>query len=107
MASIAFSLIKKRTWPQSFGKQLYYQPVDDREALDALRQGIVEIVCDKMGIDVPNDISDFLNNFGDHVSIDNLNDVRLHYRTMGAQEWFRQPTTLLAVPNWPYSLVMN
>lgn len=66
------------------------RPVDDREALDALRQGMVEIVCDKMGINVPVDVGDFLNNFADHVSIDNLNDVRLHtYRTMNAQEWFR------------------
>ena len=73
------------------------------EALDA-RKGS-RIVCDKMGIDVPNDISDF-NNFGDHVSVDNLNDVRLHtYRTMNAR--MVSPNSRYCRPNWLPSRVMN
>lgn len=83
------------------------RPVDDKEGLDALRLGIVEIACEHLGIDVPNDIDHFLNNFQDHVSIENLNDLRLNtYRKMNAKEWFR-PTYYAAGKSKLAALVGN
>ena len=48
------------------------RPVDDLQGLASLRQGIVEIVCKHLSIDVPTDLDDFLNNFANYISIENL-----------------------------------
>jgi sporadic carbohydrate cluster 2OG-Fe(II) oxygenase len=65
-------------------------PVDDRGALDELRQFIVQLVCGHLQIQLPNDVDDFLNHIERVVPIDKLNDLRLNtYRKMNAASWFR------------------
>lgn len=64
--------------------------VDDREALDAMRDHIVGIVCDKLNCERPNDPETFLNTIHERLPVADLNDVRLHtYRTMNDAPWFR------------------
>ena len=66
------------------------RPVDDQDGLNSLRQGIVEIVCQHIGMDVPKDIDDFLNNFASYISTEELNELRLAtYRKMNSEDWFR------------------
>lgn len=66
------------------------KPVDDRAALDDLRQHIVGLVCDHMKIPVPNDVDDFLNHIERIIPVEKLNEVRLNtYRKMNATPWFR------------------
>lgn len=76
------------------------KPVADLEVLNSLRQGIVEIVCKHLGIDVPKDLDDFLNSFADYISIEKLNELRLAtYRTMNAEDWFRPTYYAIAKPH--------
>jgi sporadic carbohydrate cluster 2OG-Fe(II) oxygenase len=66
------------------------KPVDDRAALDGLRQHIVELVCEHMKIALPSDIDGFLNHIERILPVEKLNDLRLNtYRRMNATSWFR------------------
>jgi sporadic carbohydrate cluster 2OG-Fe(II) oxygenase len=66
------------------------KPVDDRGALDDLRDHIVRLVCEHLKIALPNDPDDFLNHIERIVPIEKLNDLRLNtYRKMNATPWFR------------------
>ena len=66
------------------------KPVDDRGALDDLRQHIVDLACDHMKISFPNDVDDFLNHIERVIPIEKLNELRLNtYRKMNATPWFR------------------
>lgn len=66
------------------------RPVDDRAALDALRDHVVQLVCEHLKIATPNDLEDFLNHTERMVTVEKLNDLRLNvYRKMNATAWFR------------------
>lgn len=81
--------------------------VDDREALDAIRDHVVAIVAEKLGCEIPDDPGTFLNSVHEILPVDDLNDVRLHtYRTMNEAEWFR-PTYFKLARNTLRSLVGN
>ncbi|MGA2129648.1 MAG: sporadic carbohydrate cluster 2OG-Fe(II) oxygenase [Xanthobacteraceae bacterium] len=66
------------------------KPVDDRGALDGLRDHVVQLVCDHLRIAPPDDPEDFLNHIERVVAVDKLNELRLNtYRKMNATPWFR------------------
>ncbi len=73
------------------------RPVDDRPALDELRDRVVQVACDHLGLPFPDDVSDFLNHFERLVPVEKLNDLRLNtYRKMNAVPWFRPTYFALA-----------
>ena len=64
------------------------RPVDDREALDALRREVTGLVAAQLGQDMPNDPDAFLNNIHRHVAVPALNPLRLAvYRAMNGKPW--------------------
>jgi sporadic carbohydrate cluster 2OG-Fe(II) oxygenase len=66
------------------------RPVEDRLALDELRRHVAQIVCDQLKIQLPSDITEFLNHIERVLPIEKLNEVRLNtYRKMNATPWFR------------------
>jgi sporadic carbohydrate cluster 2OG-Fe(II) oxygenase len=82
---------RERALAEEFGRNGYViRPVDDRDALDELRENIVRIVCDKAKLPFPADVNHFLNTVHRVLPVEKLNEVRLHtYRTMNAAPWFR------------------
>jgi sporadic carbohydrate cluster 2OG-Fe(II) oxygenase len=87
----SFFLPKEEAFSREFLEHGYViRPVDDREALDTLRQEIVRLVCAHLGRDLPNDVDEFLNDAHKIVPMPRLNDLRLSiYRSMNALSWFR------------------
>jgi len=66
------------------------QDVDNMDALLALRRAVVEIACEHLGLDMPDDEADFLNQIHEKVTVAKLNDFRLAiYNGMNAHDWFR------------------
>jgi sporadic carbohydrate cluster 2OG-Fe(II) oxygenase len=73
------------------------RPVDDRAALDDLRQHMAKTVCEELKVDLPSDVEDFLNHIERVVPVEKLNEVRLKtYRKMNAAPWFRPTYFALA-----------
>lgn len=65
-------------------------PAEDRDALDRIRRCAAEFAAEALGIDLPEDIADFLNGFHQHVPIDKLNAVRLAaIEGLNKQPWLR------------------
>lgn len=66
------------------------RPVDDRDALDRMREEIVRMACGFLDVPFPKDLSEFLNHFEKICPVSKLNEVRLGtYRKMNAEPWFR------------------
>lgn len=66
------------------------EPVEDRAALDRMRDFIAELAARHLGIALPSDRNNFLNRIGDHVSPAKLNDLRLAViNGVNAEPWFR------------------
>jgi sporadic carbohydrate cluster 2OG-Fe(II) oxygenase len=83
------------------------RPVEDRDALDAMRGEIVALVCDHLKLVRPNDPQDFLDHIERVVQPAKLNDLRLAvYRAMNARKWFR-PTYFALARNLIEALVGN
>lgn len=64
--------------------------VADRGLLDRMRHQIVELVCDHLNIDRPDDDSRFLDHIHERVAVEDLNDMRFGtYQRMNAIDWWR------------------
>lgn len=89
--STSFLTIEEQALADEFlTRGFVIRPVDDLTALGEFRHRIVEMVCGHLGIALPPDEGEFLNNFHNNISIDALNDLRLSvYRLMNAAPWFR------------------
>jgi sporadic carbohydrate cluster 2OG-Fe(II) oxygenase len=89
---------KDRALAEEFMARGYViRPVDDREALDEMRDEIVRMVCAHLKLDPPNDPQDFLDHIERVVAPARLNDLRLAvYRAMNAKPWFRPTYFALA-----------
>ena len=53
------------------------QPAENQEGLDRLRQSLVKSICEHLGLNPPPDETHFLDNIHQHISSENLNEVRL------------------------------
>jgi sporadic carbohydrate cluster 2OG-Fe(II) oxygenase len=66
-------------------------PVEDRAALDRMRDHIAALAARFLGIAPPKDPQSFLNCIGDHVQAAKLNDLRLAViNGANAEPWFRE-----------------
>jgi len=76
---------------RTFLKQGYIKrPVDNREALEAMRHEMVRYACEHLGIEQPNDDEAFLNDLHKIVPIDKINPLRLHvFNSLNANAWCR------------------
>jgi sporadic carbohydrate cluster 2OG-Fe(II) oxygenase len=94
----SFVTAEEQSLADDFAKLGYVvRPVDDRPALDELRRQVAQLVCDHLGMQLPNDIGDFLNHIERIVPISKLNELRLNtYRKMNAASWFRPTYFALA-----------
>ncbi len=83
------------------------QPVDNTEALEAIRNRTAELAADAIGVDTPNDTGAFLNGFHEMVEVDDLNRVRLAViEGLNAEPWLRAAYFTLA-RNAIFSVVGN
>jgi len=65
-------------------------PAENLDALERIRRCAAELAASAIGEELPNDISNFLNNFHERVSIDELNTVRLKViEGLNKQSWLR------------------
>jgi len=65
-------------------------PVDDRQALDRIRDTTAALAAQFLKMSPPSDSGKFLNDIGQHVTIDRLNALRLHvFNQLNTQSWFR------------------
>lgn len=68
----------------------HIQEVENTDALNAIRDLVVQSACDHLGIDVPRDPEDFLNTIHERVSVQDLNTFRLAViRSVTDSAWFR------------------
>ena len=66
------------------------QSAENGDALEAIRNRAAELAAEALGIDAPNDTGAFLNGFHEHVSVDELNRVRLAViEGLNAEPWIR------------------
>ncbi len=67
------------------------EEVEDRAALDRMRDHIAALAARHLGIRLPPDRNHFLNRIGDHVAPARLNDLRLAViNGANAEPWFRE-----------------
>ena len=65
--------------------------VEDRAALDRMRDHIASLAARHLGVAVPDNPQSFLNRIGDHVGAAKLNDLRLAViNGANAEPWFRE-----------------
>jgi len=82
-------------------------PAENKDALNSIRQCVAEYAANAIDVDVPNDIDGFLNRFHEHVSLDELNTVRLKViEGLNSQAWVRAAYFQLA-RQAIYSIVGN
>jgi len=66
------------------------RPVDNLPALDALRNGVVKIICNHLGISMPGDDKKFLDTIHKEVAVEKLNDMRINvFSKMNSLSWFK------------------
>jgi sporadic carbohydrate cluster 2OG-Fe(II) oxygenase len=83
------------------------RPSNDMDALLAIRENIVSIACELLGIGAPKDTGDFLNNIHRLVSVERLNEFRFTvFQRMSIFPWFRPSYFALGRP-YLESLVGN
>ncbi len=72
------------------GQGYVIREVADRDALDACRAAIVELLAEALGEDLPDDPAAFLNQVHERIPVTELNEIRLAiYRGMNALPWLR------------------
>jgi len=72
-------------------------PVENMDALQAIRYSVAEIAAEAIDVALPQDIDDFLNGFHTQVTVDQLNNVRLAViNGMNDKPWLRAAYFLLA-----------
>lgn len=83
---------------RSFLKQGYViGPVEDRAALDRIRDRLAELAAVYLGEPVPTDAGAYLDGIHDRVSVERLNDLRLTViRGINAEPWLRPTYFALA-----------
>ncbi|WNK00321.1 hypothetical protein L2D14_02580 [Thalassospiraceae bacterium LMO-JJ14] len=83
------------------------QPVEDMQALNAIRACAAEHAAVALGRGIPEDIDAFLNGFHEYISVDELNGVRLSViEALNRQTWLR-PAYFALARNAIYSIVGN
>lgn len=71
--------------------------VENKPALEKMQGLLGELAASKLGFDKPKDTTEFLNNIHQHVSVDKLNEFRLHVIDgMNKAPWFREAYYSLA-----------
>jgi sporadic carbohydrate cluster 2OG-Fe(II) oxygenase len=72
-------------------------PVEDRAALDAIRETVARAAADWLGVPLPADLAAFLNTAHERITIDRLNDCRLRViSSMNNEPWLRPAYAALA-----------
>jgi len=87
----SFISIEEKQLNEEFLEQGYViRSVDQPEALHALRHRIIEMTCEHLQFEIPDDDESFLNNIHQRVPVSKLNALRLFiYNRMNAESWFR------------------
>ena len=87
----SFISIEEQQLNEEFLEQGYViRSVDQPEALDELRHRIVEVACEHLQIEIPDDDDLFLNTLHQQVPVPKLNALRLFiYNRMNTEPWFR------------------
>src|SRR5262245_39269805 len=71
--------------------------VEDRAALEAIRETVARAAADWLGIPLPADLAGFLNAAHERIPVDRLNDCRLHViNRMNGEPWLRPAYAALA-----------
>lgn len=71
--------------------------VEDRAALDAIRETVARAAAAWLGVPLPVDLEGFLNTAHERIAVDRLNDCRLHViGAMAAEPWLRPAYLALA-----------
>lgn len=66
------------------------RPAEDRAALERIQRFVADTAAARLGLDSPNDPTDFLDTIHERVRVEDLNDFRLAvFRTMNDQDWLR------------------
>ena len=65
-------------------------PADDRPGLDNIQRRAAELAAEHLNLPAPNDPQNFLDRIHSHVSVDNLNALRMHViGALNAEPWLR------------------
>jgi len=81
--------------------------VEDKGALERIQAHIVDSAESALNCPMPDDAQTFLNTIHERVTVEKLNDFRLHvYRTMNEQSWLR-PAYYALVSNAVHTLIGN
>lgn len=65
-------------------------PVEDPVGLDRIRNLVARLAAEQLGRPTPQDAGEFLDNFHEHLSIDDLNTLRVSvFEDMNTADWFR------------------
>ena len=71
--------------------------VEDRAALDAIRETVARAAAGWLGVDLPADLAAFLDTAHERIAVDRLNDCRLHViGAMNGEPWLRPAYAALA-----------
>lgn len=82
-------------------------PVENRKGLDRIRDAAASFAAQFLKIATPTDAGKFLDEIGQHASVEALNGLRLHvFNQLNAQNWFR-PTYYSLVRRAVATLVGN
>lgn len=66
-------------------------PAENLEALHRIRKKIAELTAGHLGVDLPSDVGQFLDNIADLVEPSQLNELRLHLISgLMSCNWFRE-----------------
>ncbi|MDP3723052.1 MAG: hypothetical protein Q8R91_06105 [Candidatus Omnitrophota bacterium] len=76
---------------EEFLRQGYIiRDVDRPDVLEALRHRVVEMACEYLGVDLPQDDGEFLNSIHANLAIQKVNAFRVAlYNLLNGQSWFR------------------
>lgn len=65
-------------------------PVCDTEALTCIRDEIINVICNKLGLKLEKTPEDILNSIHEYIEIEDLNEFRLEiFQQLNAKPWFR------------------
>lgn len=86
-----FAALGDRGLNEEFLRQGYViRDVDRPDVLQALRHRVVEMACESLGVDLPQDDGEFLNSIHARLTIQKVNAFRVAlYNALNSQSWFR------------------